>query len=353
MEGDNGRLLAIHGTCSMTINEIDFGIIKEQYDWDGMIVRDLHVATKGPLPEPIRNTIITFFGMKCDLKREIKRTGKLLDADPDNKNLIDRLNLLNYRYGKIKNMLNGIFGMMFTDPVKEELRMDPEGSWTSSLPEGKSVADLIKKFNESRNSFLSYQWGVWVPAWGRKMLNDMQKCTYDKNGHCWAIYSDTDSCKSQYWDKERLEDLIRRQKELCDERGAYWEDERGKRERMGYPEEDGCYKRFKTLGAKKYAYEDMEGNLHVTISGVANTHAPGDKLGLGARELMERGGLDALDVGFVFKDAGGSLIWYGHAEPHEVTVKGCTFTTASYAAILDGEYTVGMTEEYKKLLGNL
>lgn len=354
IQGDNGRLLSIEGTCSMTLNEIDWELIKKQYDWDGCVVRDVHVAQKGPLPEPIRKTILLFFERKCVLKKQIKATEKALEREPNNKRLIDELNLLNYKYSKVKNMLNGLYGMAATSPVKETVTMDDEGNWTQAMPEGKTVEDLIKQFNRSRNSFLSYQWGVWVPALGRKMLAEMQECTQDANGHYWCIYSDTDSCKSQYWDSEKLQALIKRMQDLCDERGAYWEDpETGKRSRMGYPEFEGTYKRFKTLGAKKYAYEDARGDLHVTISGVSNAHAPGDALGAGARELMEHGGLDALQVGFVFREAGGQTIWYGHAEPHEIRFRGCKFRTASYAAITDGEYTVGMTEQYKQLLGSL
>ena len=354
MRGDNGRLLEIDGICSMTLNEIDWGILKEQYTWDpGVIVQDLHICPKAPLPEPIRETILQFFTTKCKLKKEIKRVQKQLDKDPDNVRLIDQLNLLNYRYGKTKNMLNGIFGMMFTDPVKERITLQDDGKWTEALPPGKTVEDMVDKYNSSRNSFLSYQWGCWVPAYGRKMLDDVQKCTRDASGNYWAIYSDTDSSKSQYWDKKALDDLVARQIKLCEERGAYYEHEDGKREYMGYPELDGRYSRFKTLGAKKYAYEDEEGMLHVTVSGVSNTCAPGEKMGAGAKELQKRGGLDVFTIGFKFREAGGSCVWHRHAEPHEITVNGCTMLTASYAAITDGEYTVGVKEEYGRLIGLL
>lgn len=37
---------------------------------------------------------------------------------------------------------------------------------------------------------------------------------------------------------------------------------------LGIFEFDGRYQRFKTLGAKKYLYQDMEGKLHLTCSGI-------------------------------------------------------------------------------------
>lgn len=355
IKADNGRVLAVDCVCSMTLTEIDWAIIKDSYEWDpGLIIKDVHVATKGPLPEPIRKTIMSYFALKCELKEQIKETEKALKSDPKNKALIDRLNELDYRYGKIKNKLNGIFGMAYTSPVREECTMDDKGEWKEKLPEGKTEEDLLNKFNKSRNSFLVYAWGPYCTAYARRLLRRLQECTIDASGLPAVIYSDTDSAKSQYWDEAKLADLIRSQQQKADACGAYYVSKSGKRYYMGYPEKDGIANKFKTLGAKKYAYIDDKKVLHVTVSGVSNAHAPGDELGAGARELLERGhGLDSFKVGFVFADAGGQTIWYGHKDPQKVTVNGCTFLTASYAALTDGEYTLGQTEEYKRLLGSL
>lgn len=67
---------------------------------------------------------------------------------------------------------------------------------------------------------------------------------------------------------------------------------------MGVFEDDGHYKRFICLGSKKYAYEDDDGNLHITVAGVAKKK--------GAVELQKAGGLEAFKTGLVFRDAGGS-----------------------------------------------
>ena len=354
IDGDNGRVLNCEGVCGVTINEIDWEIIRKQYEWDSIIIKDLKYAKKGPLPQPIRETVLYFFGRKCELKVKIRETKEKLKKDPNNVKLIDELNNLDYLYAKTKNLLNSIFGCIFTDPCRMETVIDDAtGEWEEKLPEGKTLQDLLDKFNRSRNSFLCYAWGVWVTSYGRKYLDEIQECTKDPDGKYWVIYSDTDSCKSQYWNEEELEALTKRQIAKCEEKGAFWTAPDGHKEYLGFPEKDMIAKRFKTMGAKKYAYEDEDGLLHLTISGVATTKKPGDKLGIGARELLEHGGLDALEVGYVFQEAGGSCIWYGHAEPHEVTVNGCTFTTASYAALTDGTYKVGMTEEYKRLLGCL
>lgn len=361
IKGDNGRLLESEGYVSLTICEVDWPIIKKQYELSGGILCEgLWIAPKGPLPEPIRNVISKFFGLKCELKEEIEKAEQGVKEDPGNELLITQLNDLEYRIAKTKNMLNGIFGMIYTDPVHLETLLADDGEWKEEMPKDKKTgvpltkAQLLDKYNNSRNSFLCYAWGPWVTAYGRMMLDALQECAVDpQSGRHVCAYSDTDSAKSACWDQDKLERLIESQKALARERGAVYVTKSGKEYLMGYPELDGHYKRFVTLGAKKYAYEDEEGMLHVTVSGVSNVHAPGDKLGAGARELMDHGGLEAFRLGFVFREAGGQTVWYGHRAPGVITVKGVPMTSASYVAVTDGEYTLGQTEEYRRLLGTL
>ena len=95
------------------------------------------------------------------------------------------------------------------------------------------------------------------------------------------------------------------------------------------------------LWAKKYVYEDEKG-LHVTISGVNKK--------LGAKELKT---IDNFVPGFVFKDAGGLTLYYNDAEQgiHQITVNGCTMTTASNIGMIDSTYEIGITGEYAELIG--
>lgn len=356
LKGDNGRVLEIeNGYCSLTICEIDWEIIKRQYDFTEIYCEGLWTARKAPLPEPIRNVIMEFFARKCELKEQLKSVEDQLKASPESKGLIDLYNDVDYRLAKVKNMLNGIFGMIYTNPVHLETLMDEEGDWKEQLPKGKTVEDLLKKYNSSRNSFLVYAWGPYVTAYGRSMLDALQNCARDpESGRRVCAYSDTDSAKSEAWDEAMLEELVARQQALARERGAVYVSKSGKEYLMGYPELDGHYLRFITHGAKKYAYEDAkDGLLHVTVSGVSNTHAPGDKLGAGARELTEHGGLDAFKIGFKFKDAGSKTLWYGKRGLGTITVKGCTMSTGNYVAVTEGEYTLGQSKEYKALLGCL
>lgn len=354
LQGDNGRVLSITGHASLTICEVDWAIISKQYDFDEIYCEGLWTAPKAPLPDPIRTVIMDFFSRKCDLKEAIEEAERQLEGSPDSKGLIDLVNDLKYRLGKLKNMLNGIFGMIYTDPVHLETLMDEGGKWSEKLPKGKTKADLLDKYNKSRNSFLCYAWGPWVTAYGRMMLDELQDCALDlASGRHLCAYSDTDSAKSRAWDRARLDALTDKQKSLARERGAVYVSASGREYLMGYPELDGHYKRFISMGAKKYAYEDDKGLLHVTVSGVSNVHAPGDKLGAGARELAAHGGLESFKVGFVFREAGGNTVWYGHKPVSEISVRGVTMTSASYVAVTPGEYTLGQTKDYMRLLGSL
>lgn len=349
---DNGRVLSNEkGMIAMTVTELDFKIIREQYDMDFFAISDLYIADKGPLPEPIRETVKKFYARKCTLKRELNETKAALEKDKENKELINRVNELKYLYDRSKNHLNALFGMMMTSPCQTETVMDDEGNWKEGvMAEGVTEETLLAKFYKSRNSFLQFSWGIWVTAWGRWSLHLLQKCAISNTGEECAAYSDTDSVKSQAWDLDKVKELNDGIIALNEERDAFFEHEDGKREYIGIAEFDSKYKRFITMGAKKYAYEDDEG-LHVTVSGVAAYPKPGHKLGPGAEELQAKGGLESFRTGFKFKDAGGIEIIYGHADPHYMKVKGCVFETASYAAMAPSVYTLGITEEYKNLIG--
>lgn len=112
------------------------------------------------------------------------------------------------------------------------------------------------------------------------------------------LYCDTDSVKYLGDISEALKKYNREAKKRSKNNRASATDPAGHTHYMGVFEDDGHYKRFICLGAKKYAYEDDDGNLHITVAGVAKKK--------GAVELQKAGGLEAFKTGLVFRDAGGS-----------------------------------------------
>ena len=333
---DNGRVLSVinredrendRGYIALTLTDIDFQIIKEEYTWDEMSISDFHIATYGYLPEALLSQVMAYFRAKTELKDKIKEAEERGDEE-------EAANLA-YLYAKSKNRLNGIFGMCYTNPVHNVISLNEDGEWIEEVPE---IADALIKYSKSRNSFLVYAWGVWITAWARRHLEDL----FNALGQDKVIYGDTDSGKAVDVDISKIDALNAKVMELADKRGAYC-DYNGTRYYMGVYEHENKVPiaKFKTLGAKKYVYEDEKG-LHVTISGVSKK--------LGAKEL---GSIDNFVPGFIFKDAGGLTLYYNDAEQgiHQITVNGCTMTTASNIGMVDSTYEIGITSEYAELIG--
>lgn len=319
---DNGRLLSCDW-LQMTITDIDWQIIKKQYTWDSFAVTDMCIAKYDYLPECLLDVVRDVYSAKCQLKYK-KNLAKKNGTDPGD---------IPYLYNKIKNRLNGIFGMMYTDPVKDENVLDEKGEWIVNKPD---TAEALARFYRSRNSFLYYAWGVWCTAYARKHLQELLDLTGEA-----TIYCDTDSSKAVGADIEAIEKVNREIANLARERRAF-ATAGGENYYMGVYEHENeePIKEFKTLGAKKYAYVDTEG-LHCTVSGVSKEK--------GAQELKT---IDNFRIGFVFRDAGGMELYYNdNVGIHQVTINGCTFTTASNVAMIDGTYTIGLTEEYAELIG--
>ena len=333
---DNGRVLSVinredrendRGYIALTLTDVDFQIIKEQYTWDEMSISDFHIATYGYLPDALLSQVMAYFKAKTELKDKIK--------EAEEKEAEEEVANLAYLYAKSKNRLNGIFGMCYTNPVHNVISINEDGEWIEDAPE---IAEALKKYWKSRNSFLVYAWGVWITAWARRHLEDL----FNALGQDKTIYGDTDSGKAVDVDISKIDALNAKIMALADKRGAYC-DYNGTRYYMGIYEHENKVPiaKFKTLGAKKYVYEDEKG-LHVTISGVSKK--------LGEKEL---GSIDNFVPGFIFKDAGGLTLYYNDSEKgiHTITINGCTMTTASNIGMIDSTYEIGITQEYAELIG--
>jgi hypothetical protein len=217
--------------------------------------------------------------------------------------------------------------MMVQNPVKPELLLQEDGTIIESFD--KSVEELVEKYQKT--GWLPYQWGVYITCYARlKLERGLHSIPYED-----FIYCDTDSIKFMGDHSAAFEEL---NKLYRDERFAAT-DTRGNVHYLGVWEPDATYTKFKTMGAKKYCYEDETG-LHVTISGV-NKKA-------GAEELKD---ITNFKEGFIFRKAGGTESRYNdHPEPSHVTIQGHDVEITSNVAILNSTYQVGMTVEYKQLI---
>lgn len=83
-----------------------------------------------------------------------------------------------------------------------------------------------------------------------------------------VVYCDTDSVKYINNHDDIFERFNDDAVALAKKYGAFAIDPKGKTQYMGIWDDDGKYKRFKTLGAKKYCIEE-DGKVLTTIAGVS------------------------------------------------------------------------------------
>ena len=338
-EADNGRFLTA-GCAAFTLTNIDWSIVKLQYQWDEFFVTDMHFAKKGYLPEAIRRAIKRHFTAKCELKLSIQKLEDLEELTKEQEALLENYK---YLYAKSKNRLNGIFGMTYSDIVRDTITIDEEsGEWKISRPE--DIESELAKYYKSKNSFLNYAWGVWTTALNRYHLETLLQATGGYGigkGHSGrVIYCDTDSSKCIDVDYQLIDELNQKIIEENIEADAYVDIE-GERFYLGLYDKENKepIKEFKALGAKKYAYVDKKG-LHVTISGVNKK--------LGAEEL---GDIKNFKPGMKFVKAGGTCLYYNDDQIHYIEVNGEKILTASNIGMVDSSYTLNITDEYAALIG--
>lgn len=151
-----------------------------------------------------------------------------------------------------------------------------------------------------------------------------------------------------FWGDVDFSEYNRRHMESSIKNKACATDPAGVIHYMGIVEEDlkkGPYLEFKTLGAKKYAYRDKAGELHITISGVVKDE--------GGRELEAAGGLAALEPGFVFRSAGGTDIIYQDEPPGMMEIDGRQLYVGTGAVLVDSTYSVSLGKTYAEVLRDL
>ena len=136
-----------------------------------------------------------------------------------------------------------------------------------------------------------------------------------------------------------LSELNKEIQEVSERHAAYADDPAGVRHYLGVYELDTKepYRKFVTLGAKKYAYEDDRG-LHITIAGVSKS---------GAAEMKT---IDNFREGFVFKTAGGLEARYNDLPDNgTLTVDGHAIKLTQNIYLSPSQYRLGITMEYRNL----
>ena len=245
----SGRIMeAMYVRYPMT--ELDWITFNRAYTYDHVDITRMKIMERGTLPVPIISSILKFFVDKTTLDGIADRKADYMIA---------------------KNMLNSVFGMMVEKPVKPEYKLTEEG-FSKFEPD---YVSAVEEYNNKINRFTFYPWGVWVTAWARFRLYEVLFQLGDD-----FVYCDTDCAKFLHPEKyQHIFDSINeaaRQSAInlsnrldipLDNVAPVAPD--GDRKFLGVWEEEKKtpYRKFKTIGAKRYLVEYQDGTMELTAAG--------------------------------------------------------------------------------------
>lgn len=253
-EFDNGKIIRA-SKLSMSITEVDFKTISKFYKWDSIGIKNFRKYMKGYLPKNFIMAILNLYKKKTELKG------------------VDDMYI---EYMQSKADLNSAYGMMVTDICRDEIIYSEDDEWNHEAPD---YTKVIEKYNNSKNRFLFYVWGLYVTAYAKANLaSGIIEMKYD------YLYADTDSVKflhfenhQEYFTKYNQEvenklNLMLSHYNL-DKNLVKPKTIKNEEKLIGVWDYDGHYKRFKYLGSKRYMVQYDDGKYSFTVSGCSKKKA--------------------------------------------------------------------------------
>lgn len=246
---NNGRIISCD-SCDIVVNEIDYKNLCLFYTFEHLRVSNFFIYQKDYLPREIIESVLTLYKNKTELKGVPGKEKEYLHS---------------------KEMINSIYGMCVTNTMKEDIIFNGL-EWSVDL--NYNLNEKLDNYNNDRNRFLFYAWGVWITSYARNNLfNGILSVGND------YIYSDTDSIKLmnrenhlnyfENYNKQvetKLKNMCKHYNidfNLCKPKTI-----KGIEKLIGVWDYEGTYDRFKTLGAKRYMTE-KNGNYEITIAGLS------------------------------------------------------------------------------------
>ena len=249
---NNGRIVSAE-KLQTTLTELDYDTVSKFYKWDNFRITNLRIYRRDYLPRPLILAVLQLYEKKTKLKGiEDKHT----------------------EYMVSKNMINAAFGMMVTNIIRDEFVYNED--WLISPAD---TISQLTSYNKNFNRFLFYAWGVWVTAHAR---HNLFSAIYEfKEDY---VYADTDSIKGLNFDKHMKyfknynNNVFNSLLKMCNTYNIPFsmcqpETNKGIKKLIGEWEIEEGYKRFKTVGAKRYIYEYPDGKLSMTVAGLNKKNA--------------------------------------------------------------------------------
>lgn len=247
---DNGRVLKAD-FAQLSLTNIDYEMFQLCYDFENLNIIDFRVSSNDYLSPTFVKYILELYGNKTTLKG-IKEQEPL--------------------YTKSKQYVNSMYGMMVTKNITDTIEFEEDRWKKELLNENSFYTKIASEKKKLSKTFGAFQFGVWVTAYARRNLwQGILALDYN------VVYCDTDSIKFIDCDSNFFNEYNKRIEERENERANMLgipkekfcpKDRNGISHRLGIFDDDGQYKKFKTLGAKKYCYVDNDNKLHMTVSGV-------------------------------------------------------------------------------------
>lgn len=246
---NNGRVV-FADELGLSCTNIDLQVYLAFYNIEHLEITNCFCYAKGYLPKNFILSILKVYNDKTKLKGVQGKEKEYLHS---------------------KELLNSMYGMSVTDIIQDLITYDNIEEWGEEIQDKNTLLD---KYNNSKDRFLFYPWGIFVTAYARRNLfSGILEFGND------YIYSDTDSIKVMNREKHEqyITDynnrVVDKLKKMCITYNIDFELTRPKtikgiQKQIGVWDYEGTYNYFKTLGAKRYIYFDNDG-LHVTIAGVS------------------------------------------------------------------------------------
>lgn len=256
---NNGRLVCAK-RITLTITEIDFLIIRKNYNFSSYRIGTAYVYGKEYLPTEFVKAILQLYKKKTELKGVDGMENEYLNS---------------------KEMLNSCYGMCVTSPLRNTITYK-NNIWDTDILSENEKREMLLKYNLSENRFLFYLWGVYVTSYARRNL--WSGILNIKNDY---IYSDTDSIKFINADRHKeyfaaynaaIENKLKTacQFHKIDYSLCAPQTIKGKTKVLGVWDFEGVYNKFKTLGAKRYLVNEKDAltvdgkkfDFSLTVSGI-------------------------------------------------------------------------------------
>lgn len=313
---DNGRYLGGLELIQITLFGVEWPIIKSQYDFDDAVITEGYFCDKGYMPNIVRRYVVDLYKKKTELKGI---EGKEVE------------------YALAKTYVNGVFGMSYTDPLRDTYEVTQDGI---ILKPKEDPVGFLDKYQKSISYFMPYAWGCMVACLGRIYLQKM----IDAAGPDFC-YCDTDSIFATRPDvvgtkiKALEAELVAKQRKCG--MGLTYYDIKGRPHELGGIDEEPRCEYFKTYGAKKYITVE-DGKLTCTIAGVPKK--AGSRL-IGSPENFQ--------LGFNFKgaDTGKNCLWYNPPLGYDLhDEQGRPIHVFYNVAMLPCDYLLSLSNDYMECL---